>query len=75
VNKYLNPAASNSAFVVKKGEFAHSVLRLNRYFEHCAKWDEDDIALRGKLLGENVCKIWPRPSQQVTQDDPAIAAL
>ena len=61
LNKYLNPAASNASFDVKLIEYKHSVLRLNRYFDEKVEWDERSIAERGKLLGEAICKIWPRP--------------
>lgn len=60
LNKYLNPAASNGSFDAKLIEYKNSVLRLNRYFESESAWDEEAIARRGKLLGEAVCKIWPR---------------
>ena len=61
LNKYLNPAASNGAFETKLIEYKNSVLRLNRYFDMEATWDEDGIIHRGKALGEAICKIWPRP--------------
>jgi hypothetical protein len=61
LNKYLNPAASNGDFSMKLVEYKHSVLRLNRYFDNQKKWDEEEIRKRGKLLGELLCKIWPRP--------------
>lgn len=61
LNKYLNPAANNGSFELKLGEYKHSVLRLNRYFEPLSSWDVDSIALRGQLLGEALCRIWPRP--------------
>lgn len=61
LNKYLNPAASNGSFEAKLIEYKNSVLRLSRYFESESAWDEEAIARRGKLLGEAVCKIWPRP--------------
>lgn len=60
LNKYLNPAASNGSFDAKLIEYKNAVLRLNRYFESESAWDEEAIARRGKLLGEAVCKIWPR---------------
>lgn len=63
LNKYLNPAASNDFFNVKLAEYKNSVLRLNRYFESESAWDEEAIARRGRLLGEAVCKMWPRPEQ------------
>ena len=64
LNKYLNPAASNGSLELKLVEYKHSVLRLNRYFDTMfgsgKPWDEDAIAQRGKVLGEALCKIWPR---------------
>ena len=62
LNMYLNPAASNGAFTTKLTEYRHSVLRLNRYFDGRSTWDESAIAERGKILGELLCNIWPRPS-------------
>ena len=46
---------------MKRKEYTHSVLRLNRYFDGRVSWDEAAIADRGKELGEMICKIWPRP--------------
>jgi hypothetical protein len=62
LNKYLNPAASNGAFELKRIEYKNSVLRLNRYFEGLTSWDEEAIRVRGRALGEALCVIWPRPS-------------
>jgi hypothetical protein len=61
LNEYANPAASNGAFETKLVEYKHSVLRLNRYFDHVSSWDEDAIRARGRHLGEVICQIWPRP--------------
>lgn len=60
LNPYLNPAASNGSFEMKLEEYKNSVLQLNRYFDNIKAWDEDSIALRGKALGELLCRIWPR---------------
>lgn len=60
LNKYLNPAASNGSFETKLVEYKNSVLRLNRYFDGQTKWDEETINHRGKVLGELLCRIWPR---------------
>lgn len=62
LNRYLNPAASNSSFESKLVEYRNSVLRLNRHFDASTVWDEDAIAKRGKALGEAICNIWPRSS-------------
>lgn len=61
LNKYLNPAASNGSLEMKLIEYKHSVLRMNRYFDSVKSWDEEAIVLRGKALGELLCKEWPRP--------------
>jgi len=61
LNRHLNPAAGNAPFAAKVIEYKNSVLRLNRHFESESAWDEETIVRRGKLLGEAVCKIWPRP--------------
>lgn len=61
LNKYLNPAVSNGSYAGKLEEYKNSVLRLNRYFDSQKDWDEDSIVRRGKVLGELLCKIWPRP--------------
>jgi hypothetical protein len=63
LNRYLNPAASNGSFELKKNEYANSVLRLNRYFDGKTEWDEKAIEARGKSLCEKLCKIWPSPSK------------
>jgi Protein of unknown function (DUF1524) len=62
LNKYLNPAASNGSFDTKRVEYKHSVLRLNRYFDALATWDEEAITGRGRILGKALCEIWPRPA-------------
>lgn len=61
LNQYLNPAAGNGSFALKKIEYANSVLRLNRYFDLISTWDEDTITNRGTELGKLMCQIWPRP--------------
>jgi len=73
LNQYLNPAASNGSFDLKKNEYSHSVLRLNRYFDSFDDWNEDAISARGKKLGEMLCKIWPRPES--SQDGAKIGKL
>jgi hypothetical protein len=62
LNRYLNPAASNGSFDLKRAEYSNSVLRCNRYFDGLMDWNEDAILKRGKGLGELLCRIWPRPS-------------
>lgn len=66
LNQYLNPAASNGSFEMKKIEYKNSVLRLNRYFDVESGWNEEHITVRGKLLGEAICKIWPRATTIAT---------
>ncbi len=61
LNQYLNPAASNGGFELKRAEYAHSVLRLNRYFDGVEHWDEAAIRERGRRIGDAIAAIWPRP--------------
>ena len=61
VNRHLNPAAGDAAFVTKLSEYQNSVLRMNRYFSEFDEWDAAAITTRSKLLGEAICAIWPRP--------------
>jgi hypothetical protein len=61
LNRYLNPAASNGSFELKRSEYAHSVLRLNRYFDGRSEWNEAAIRERGRVLGEMITAIWLRP--------------
>lgn len=74
VNGYLNPAAGNAALAVKREEYRHSVLRLNRYFDQLADWNEDSIQKRGRELGEALCREWPRPESQQTEAPDSAAA-
>jgi hypothetical protein len=62
LNKYANPAASNGALDLKLAEYSHSVLRLNRYFDKVEMWDEQAISVRGNLLAEMLCKVYPHPA-------------
>lgn len=64
LNKHANPAASNGALDLKLTEYGHSVLRLNRYFDKVAQWDENAIAKRGQELAELFCKIYSRPTSE-----------
>ena len=61
LNQYLNPAASNGGLDLKLTEYKHSVLRLNRYFDGLSLWDEAAIRDRGRIMGEMITSIWPRP--------------
>ena len=61
LNEYLNPAASNGSFDLKKVEYTNSVLRLNRYFDERSSWDETDIHARSTVIARMMCKIWVRP--------------
>jgi len=63
LNKHLNPAVGNGGFATKLVEYKNSVLRLNRYFDGITTWDEEAIARRGRSMGEQICKIWPRPNE------------
>lgn len=62
LNEYLNPAASNGGFDLKKAEYTNSVLRLNRYFDDRSSWDEADIQDRSTVMAKMICAIWRRPS-------------
>jgi hypothetical protein len=66
LNQYLNPAASNGSLDLKREEYRHSVLRLNRYFDGLSEWDEHAIRKRGRLLAEALCKLYPRPQSSLT---------
>lgn len=70
LNQYLNPAASNGPLETKLEEYKHSVLRLNRYFDNRASWDEETIRDRGKILGTMLCDIWPRPEPDRVDNSP-----
>ncbi|MBV8848418.1 MAG: DUF262 domain-containing protein [Methylobacteriaceae bacterium] len=61
LNQYLNPAASNGTFELKRSEYGPSVLRLNRYFDGRSEWNEAAIRERGRILGEMISAIWTRP--------------
>jgi hypothetical protein len=62
LNQYLNPAASNGSFEQKIVEYKNSVLLMNRHFDGLKAWDEAAISARGKMLGNLICKIWPKPT-------------
>lgn len=61
LNEYLNPAASNGNFDLKKEEYRHSVLALNRYFSAKKSWNEAAIRERGQAMAGAICKLWPKP--------------
>jgi len=61
LNEYLNPSASNGNFDLKKEEYGHSVLVINRYFSGKKNWNEAAIRERGQTMAEAICKLWPRP--------------
>ena len=63
LNPYLNPAASNGSFELKRVEYKNSVLQLNRYFDSKTEWDEQSIGVRAMALGKLLCIIWPRPPE------------
>jgi Protein of unknown function (DUF1524) len=65
LNRYLNPAASNGPFELKRYEYSHSVLRLNRYFDGRSAWNELAIRERGRVLGNMIIASWPRPSSTI----------
>lgn len=76
LNKYLNPAVGNDCFTKKKSEYGHSVLRLNRYFDSLAEWDENTIQERAKVLGKLLCMVWPKPEKPVAEvSSPSVEAL
>ncbi|MEO7027345.1 MAG: HNH endonuclease family protein, partial [Caulobacteraceae bacterium] len=64
LNLYANPAASNGGYAVKRNEYKHSVLRINRYFDDRNYWDEVTIRERGRMLGERLLETWPREVPQ-----------
>lgn len=62
VTKSFNSGVSNYAFDVKRKEFEdQSILMLTKDFLKKEKWDEDDIASRGKSLFEHARQIWISP--------------
>lgn len=54
---------SNKGFESKRQALAEqSLLRMNRYFDHQATWDETTIAQRAAELARQVLEIWPAPA-------------
>ena len=72
----LNPALSNSGWIVKKNEISkHSALALNRELLGYENWGEAEIGNRTKSLFEFALQIWPRegyvdlPTESSTGDE------
>lgn len=62
VTRSFNSGVSNQAIDVKWQEFEdQSVLMLTKDFVKKEKWDEDEIADRGKLLYEHARRVWISP--------------
>jgi hypothetical protein len=62
VTQSFNSGVSNLAFDVKKEEFEdQSVLMMTRDFVKKKKWDEEEIATRGKILFEHARRLWIAP--------------
>lgn len=62
VTQSFNSGVSNQAFNVKRQEFEdQSILMLTKDFVKKEKWDEDEIAGRGKALFEHARRIWIAP--------------
>lgn len=62
VTQSFNSGVSNLGFDVKRQEFEdQSILMLTKDFVKKTKWDEDEIAARGKQLFEHVRQIWGAP--------------
>jgi hypothetical protein len=56
-----NTTSSNSPFIEKRPWLKQSLLALNLAIVDLPKWDEDEIALRGKSLADLAVKVWPHP--------------
>ncbi|WP_421996352.1 DUF262 domain-containing protein [Reyranella sp.] len=62
VTQSFNSGVSNLGFKVKRQEFEdQSILMLTKDFVKKDKWDEDEIADRGKQLFEHMRQIWGAP--------------
>jgi hypothetical protein len=62
VTPSFNSGVSNLAFDVKRQEFEdQSVLMLTKDFVKKEKWNEDEIAARGKVLFEHARRVWIAP--------------
>ena len=61
LTKKLNSSVSNSAWDVKRGKLNdNTVLLVNSRLAQVELWDEKQIGLRCKQLGEWFCEIWQR---------------
>jgi Protein of unknown function (DUF1524) len=62
VTPSFNGGVSNLTFEVKRQAFEdQSILMLTKDFVKKEKWDEDEIASRGKALFEHACRVWTAP--------------
>jgi hypothetical protein len=62
VTQSFNSGVSNLAFSVKREEFENqSILMLTKDFVKKEKWDENEIAARGKALFEQARRVWIAP--------------
>lgn len=62
VTQSFNSGVSNLSFDVKRQEFEdQSILMLTKDFVKKEKWDEDEIALRGRVLFDQARQIWGAP--------------
>lgn len=61
LNLSVNRSLQHSAFLKKRdGLIAHTCLRLNVPLIAKDKWDEDEITIRGELLGNAALKVWSK---------------
>ncbi|MBL0588047.1 DUF262 domain-containing protein [Aeromonas caviae] len=61
LNLSVNRSVQHSAFLKKRdGLIAHTSLRLNVPLIAKDKWDEDEIIIRGELLGNAALKVWSK---------------
>lgn len=68
----LNSSVSNGTFPQKRSAILqYCALRLNRYFQTVAEWDEDAILKRAEFLFDSAKELWPRTMTTVAQ--PAVS--
>ncbi|MGK3125917.1 DUF262 domain-containing protein [Candidatus Pantoea formicae] len=61
LNLSVNRSVQDSAFARKRDELiTNTSLRLNVPLIAKDKWDEDEILVRGKLLGNTALSVWPK---------------